>query len=156
MQYALTIVANDSGLELIAQLDCRVRRRAHGAHAEEECGDSRIWRGYYLVTTRGVISFALVTSDSFPAKSTSVFVFWSTVKTVPVLSDLTGDEQLLHNAVCLVQEAVGTSNACCRCSFPCYQFILCTRLCVHDWRHAAHNGSRKSHVFISSHRSAEN
>ena len=75
MQYALTIVANDSGLELIAHLDCRVRRRAHGAHAEEECGDSRIWRGYYLVTTRGVSSFALVTSDSFPAKSTSVFVF---------------------------------------------------------------------------------
>ena len=31
----------------------------------------------------------------------------------------------------------------------CYQLMLCTRQCVHDSRHAAHNGSRKSHVFIS-------
>ena len=38
------------------------------------CGDSRIWCGYHLVTTRDVLSIALVTSDSFPAKSTSVFV----------------------------------------------------------------------------------
>ena len=57
----------------------------------------------------------------------------------------------LPSTVCLVQEAIGTSGACCRCSFPCYQLILCTRLCVHDSRHAAHNGSRKSHVSISSH-----
>ena len=66
------------------------------------------------------------------------------------MSEPTGVEQLLLSAVRLVQEAIGTSGACCRCSFPCYQLILCTRLCVHDSRHAAH-GSRQSHVFISSH-----
>ena len=42
-----------------------------------------------------------------------------------------------------MQEAIGTSGACCRYSFPCCQRILCTRLCVHDSRHASHNGSRK-------------
>ena len=63
---------------------------------------------------------------------------------------------LLPSAVCLVQEAIGTSGACCRCSFPCCQLILCTRLCVHDSRHASHNGSRKSHVSISSHRIPQN
>ena len=60
---------------------------------------------------------------------------------------------MLLSAACLVQEEIGTSSACCRCSFPRYQLILCTRLCVHDSRHASHNGSRKSHVFISSHTS---
>ena len=80
-------------------------------------------------------------------------VFVDTVLTVPVLSKPTGDEQLmLSNAVCLVQVAISTSSACCRCSFPCYQLILCTRLCVHDSRHAAHNGSRKPHMSISSHK----
>ena len=55
-------------------------------------------------------------------------------------------------AVCLVQVAFGTSSACCRCAFPCCQLFLCTRLCVHDSRHAAHNGSRTPHMSISSHR----
>ena len=71
---------------------------------------------------------------------------------MPVLSKPTGDEQLmLSSAVCLVQVGIGTSGACCRCSFPCYQLILCTRLCVHDSRHAAHNGSRRPRMSISSH-----
>ena len=71
---------------------------------------------------------------------------------MPVLSKPTGDEQLmLSSAVCLVQVVIGRSGACCRCSFPCFQLILCTRLCVHDSRHAAHNGSRKPHMSISSH-----
>ena len=77
------------------------------------------------------------------------------MSTVPVLSEPTGDEELLLSAVCLAQEAIGTSGACCRCSFPCCPLILCTRLCAHDSRHAAHNGSRESHVFISSHMVAE-
>ena len=47
------------GLELIAHLDCGVRRRARGAHAKEECGNSLFWCGYYLVTTRDVLSFVL-------------------------------------------------------------------------------------------------
>ena len=47
----------------------------HAAHAEEECGDSRIRCGYYLVTTRDVLSFALAASDSFQTKSAIVFVF---------------------------------------------------------------------------------
>ena len=62
---------------------------------------------------------------------------------------------MLSSAVCLVQVAIGTSGACCRCSFPCYQLILCTRLCVYDSRHAAHNGLRKPHVSISSHKSSQ-
>ena len=74
---------------------------------------------------------------------------------MPVLSEPTGVKQLLPSAVCLVQEAIGTSGASCRCSFPCYQLILCTRLCVHDSRHAAHNGSRTSHVSISHTMAAE-
>ena len=64
------------------------------------------------------------------------------------LSEPAGVGQLLPSAVCLAQEAIGTSGACCLCSFPCCQLILCTRLRVHDSRHAAHNGLRKSHVFI--------
>ena len=75
---------------------------------------------------------------------------------MPVLSKPTGDEQLmLSSAVRLVQVAIGTSGVCCRCSFPCCQLILCTRLCVHDSRHAAHNGSRKPHMSFSSHMGAE-
>ena len=67
---------------------------------------------------------------------------------MPVLSKPTGDEQLtLSSAVCLVQVAIGTSGACC--------LIVCTRLCVHDSRHAAHNGTRKPHMSISSHRVAQ-
>ena len=30
-----------------------------------------------------------------------------------------GDEKLLLSAVCLVQEVVGTSGACCRCARDC-------------------------------------
>ena len=92
----------------------------------------------------------LATSDSCQAKSASVLFLVDTVWTVPVLS--TGDEQLmLSSAVCLVQVAIGTSGACCLCSFSCCQLILCTRLCVHDSWYAAHNGSRKPHMSISSH-----
>ena len=29
--------------ELIAHLNCLIRRRARDTHAEEECGDSRVW-----------------------------------------------------------------------------------------------------------------
>ena len=68
---------------------------------------------------------------------------------MPVVSEPTGVEQLLLSAVRLVQEAIGTSGACCRRSFPYCQLIF------HDSRHAAHDGSRKSHVFISSHRMNE-
>ena len=49
----------------------------------------------------------------------------------------------------IVQELTSTPGACC--FFPCCQFILVTRLRVLDSRHGAHHGSRKSHVFISSH-----
>ena len=58
--------------ELIAHLDCRFRRKAFGAHAEEERGDTRAGECNCLVTTGDLSSFALVTSDFFPAKSTSV------------------------------------------------------------------------------------
>ena len=40
------------------------------------CGDTRAGECNCLVTTGDVLSFALVTSDFFPAKSTSV-LFWS-------------------------------------------------------------------------------
>ena len=80
MQYASMIVGTTVGLELIAHLDCcEVRRRARGAHAEEECGDSRIRCAYFLVTTGDVLSFASVTSDSCRAKSASVLFMVDTV-----------------------------------------------------------------------------
>ena len=44
--------------ELIAHLDCRFRRIAFDAHAEEECGDSRADECNCLVTTGDVSSFA--------------------------------------------------------------------------------------------------
>ena len=50
--------------ELIAHLDCRVRRTAWVAHAEEECGIHVLGASIHLVTTRDVVSFAFVTSDS--------------------------------------------------------------------------------------------
>ena len=43
------------------------------------CGDSRTCCGYYLVTTGKVLSSAPATSDSFPAKSTSVLFLVDTV-----------------------------------------------------------------------------
>ena len=63
--------------EFIAHLDCRFRRKAFDAHAEEVCGDTRAGECHCLVTTGDVLSFAFVMSDFFPAKSTSV-LFWST------------------------------------------------------------------------------
>ena len=56
-----------------------------------------------LVMTRDVLSFALVTSDSFPAKSTSA-LFWSTQCRV---------EQLLLSTACTVRELSSTLGACC-------------------------------------------
>ena len=103
-----------------------------------------------------LFNFSCIFSPVMESHVSGVDIIWlflvDTV-CVQVLSETNGVEQLLLSAVCLVQEAVGTSGACCRCSFPCYQPILCTRLCVHDSRQAAHSGSRKSHVFISSHTS---
>ena len=53
--------------------------RARGTHAEEECGDSRVWYENVLVATRDVVSYALVTPASFPVESTRVLFFVSTV-----------------------------------------------------------------------------
>ena len=47
--------------ELIAHLDCRFRRKACDAHAEEECGDTRAGECNCLVMTRDV--FKLCFSD---------------------------------------------------------------------------------------------
>ena len=44
--------------ELIALLDCRFRRKACDAPAEEECGDTRAGECNCLVTTGEVSSFA--------------------------------------------------------------------------------------------------
>ena len=74
---AMKLGKNAVRSELIAHLDCRFRRKAFDAHAEEECGDTRAGECNCLVTTGDILTFALVTSDSFPAKSTSV-LFWST------------------------------------------------------------------------------
>ena len=65
--------------ELIAHINCLIRRRARGTHAEEECGDSRGYYEYILVATHDVLSFALVTPESFPVESTRVFFLVSTV-----------------------------------------------------------------------------
>ena len=62
------------GLELWSWFILTVEFGEEHAHAEKECGDSRTWCGYYLVTTRDVLSFALATSDSCQTKSASVFV----------------------------------------------------------------------------------
>ena len=63
--------------ELIAHIHCRFRRKAFNAHVEEECGDTRAGECNCVVMTGDVLSFALATSDFFPAKSTGV-LFWST------------------------------------------------------------------------------
>ena len=65
--------------ELIAHLDCRFRRKAFDAHAEEECGDTRAGECNCLEATGDVLSFALVTSDSYPARSTGVLFLVDTV-----------------------------------------------------------------------------
>ena len=80
----------------------------------------------YLVTTRDVSSFALVTSDSFPVKSTSV-LFWSTqCELCKFCTTQCGVEQLLPSTACTARELSGTPGACC--FFLCCQFILVTRL----------------------------
>ena len=93
--------------ELIAHFDCRFRRKAFDAHAEEECGDTRANECNCLVTTGDVSSFALVTSDFFPAKCTSV-LFWST--------------QCELCNFCLTSVELNS------CFFFCCQFFLVTRL----------------------------
>ena len=75
--------------------------------------------GICLVTTRDVLSFTLVTSDSLPAKSTSVFI-------CKFCLTQCGVEQLLLSTGCTVLELSGTSGACC--FFPCCHFIPVTRL----------------------------
>ena len=60
--------------ELIAHLDCQFRRGPSDAHAEEESEIHVLGACICLVMTRDVLRFALVTSDSFQAKSTSVQV----------------------------------------------------------------------------------
>ena len=82
--------------------------------------------GNCFVMTRDVLSFSFVTSDSFPAKSTSV-LFWSTqCELCQFCLTQCGVEQLLLSTACTVQELSGTSGACC--FFLCCQFILVTRL----------------------------
>ena len=99
--------------------------------------------------TRDVLGFALVTSDSFPAKSTSV-LFWSKqCELCKFCLTQCRVEQLLLSTACTVREMSGTPGACC--FFLCCQFNLVTRLRVLDLIHGAHHGSSKSHVFISSH-----
>ena len=79
-----------------------------------------------LVMTRDVVSFAFVTSDSFPAKSTSV-LFWSTqCELCKFCLTQCGVEQLLLSTACTVRELSVTSGACC--FFLCCQFIQVTRL----------------------------
>ena len=76
------------------------------------CGDSRLWCGYYLVTTRDVLSFVQRRQiRSKPSPRVCLFLV-DTVWIVAMLSEPSGDEQLmLSSAVCLVQEAIGTSGA---------------------------------------------
>ena len=51
--------------ELVVHLYCLVPRSARGTHAEEECGDSRVRYEYILVATCDVLSYALLTPESF-------------------------------------------------------------------------------------------
>ena len=44
-----------------------------------ECGDSRVWYEYFGVATRDVLSYALVSPESFPVESTRVLFLVSTV-----------------------------------------------------------------------------
>ena len=105
------------------------------------CGDSRIWCGYYLVI-RDVLSYVLGDVRFVSNQVRECVCFWLTqYEQCQLCSEPTGVEQLLLSAVGLVQEAIGTSGACCGCSFPCCQLIFCTRPCVHDSRHAAFYGS---------------
>ena len=67
----------------------------------------------YLVTTRDVSNFASVTSDSFPAKFTSV-LFWSKqCELCKFCLTQCGVEQLLLSTACTVRELSGTPGACC-------------------------------------------
>ena len=65
------------------------------------------------MTTRDILSFALVTSNSFPVKSTSV-LFWSTqCELCKFCKTQCGVEQLSLSTACTVRELSGTSGACC-------------------------------------------
>ena len=65
----------------------------------------------HLVTTRDVLSFALVTSDAFPAKSTSV-LFWSTqCELCEFCLTQCGVDYLLLSTASTVRELSGTSGA---------------------------------------------
>ena len=101
------------------------------------------------------LRLCLATSDSCQTKSASVLFLLTQCELCQFCPNQLEDEQLmLSSAVCLVPVASVTSGACCRCSFLCCQLILCTRLCVHDSHRAAHNGSRKPYMSISSHRNS--
>ena len=65
--------------ELIAHLNCLIRRRPRGTHAEEECGDSRVRYEHILVATRDVLRNAWVTRESFPVEPTRVLFLVSTM-----------------------------------------------------------------------------
>ena len=82
-----------------------------------------------LVTTRDVLSCALVCSNFFPAESTCVS-FWS------------AQCELCER--CPAQQVLVFPFHCCCVSSPC------ARDCALDSIHGTHNGSRKSHVSILS------
>ena len=88
-------------------------RRSAENHVLGECN--------CLVMIGDVSSIASVTSDSFPAKSTSVF-FWSTqCELCKFCLTQCRVEQLM-----LCESCPGTAGACC--FFLCCQFIPVTRL----------------------------
>ena len=78
-----------------------------------------------LVMTGDVLSFAVVTSDSFPSPRVCCFGRHS-VNCVSFCLTQCRVEQLLLSTACAVRELTGTSGACCfflRC-----QFLPVTRL----------------------------
>ena len=93
---------------------------------------------FTLVATRDVLSFASVSSGSFPAESTCV----------------SSCRHSVNCAVVVAQQSVYSARVVwhtrCLFSFPLLtcQLILCTRLGVPDSRHGMHHGSRNSHVSI--------
>ena len=82
-------------------------------------GDTRAGECKCLVITGDVLSFALVTSDFFPPKSTSVLFGSTQCKFCVTSVELV--EQLLLSTACIVRELSGTS---CACPFLCRQFFL--------------------------------
>ena len=99
----------------------------------------------FLVTTRDVLSCALVYSNFFPAESTCVS-FWSTQ------CELCGCFCSAHRVLCescpAHQVLVFPFPCCCVSS-------SCARDCALDSIHGMHHGSRKSHVSILSRMVAE-